>query len=203
MFVSFDGVDGVGKTTQLRAFCQWLREGGQAVVECRDPGGTQLGEALRRILLHREDVEVDCRSEMLLYMASRAQLVREIIQPALELGQLVVSDRFLLANVVYQGHAGGLAPEAVWQVGQIATAGIQPDLIVLLDMPADQAAARIDRAPDRMEAKGLDYLRRVRQGFLEEARRQPDRIAIVDASRPPTEVQQSIREQYEHVRLRT
>jgi dTMP kinase len=196
LFFSFDGVDGVGKTTQLKAFCQWLRENGQVVVECRDPGGTPLGESIRKIVLHGDDVAICARSEMLLYMASRAQLVRDVIQPALDAGKSVVSDRFLLANVVYQGHAGGVPPEMVWQVGKIATGGLEPDQTFLLDMPADRAAARIDRELDRMEAKGLDYLGQVRQSFLDEAMRRPDRIMIINADAPPDCVQESIRTKY-------
>ena len=112
---------------------------------------------------------------MLLYMASRAQLVEQVIRPALTAGKIVISDRYLLANVVYQAHAGGLNPADVWQVGQVTVAGIMPRLIFLLDMPAELAARRIQRAPDRMEAQGLGYLEQVRQGFLTEARKRPGR----------------------------
>jgi dTMP kinase len=199
MFFSFDGVDGVGKSTQIKLFVAWLEELGQKIVLCRDPGGTPLGERLRDILLGRETVPIDRRSEMLLYMAARAQLVAEVIRPALESGKIVVCDRFLLANVVYQGHAGGLDVESVWQVGAIATGHLAPDLTFLLDMPAEPAAARIGRAPDRMEAQGLDYLRRVRQGFLDEAQRQPDKIAVIDASRDIPAVQADIRSAAKHV----
>ena len=110
MFISFDGVDGVGKSTQTELFVEWLREQGQTVVTCRDPGSTELGERLRTLVLKASDIKIDAESEMLLYMAARAQLVAEVIQPALAAGQFVVSDRFLLANVVYQGHAAGLDP---------------------------------------------------------------------------------------------
>src|SRR5258708_5597376 len=109
-FFSFDGVDGVGKSTQIDLFSQWLRQLGHDVVTCRDPGGTELGEAVRELLLQRHDLNIGRMAEMLLYMASRAQLVEQVIQPALAAGKTVVSDRFLLANVVYQGHAGGLDP---------------------------------------------------------------------------------------------
>src|SRR5687767_13931168 len=109
MFFSFDGVDGAGKSTQINLFCEGLRQQGREVVACRDPGGTALGERLRAILLDHHAVPIHRRSEMLLYMASRAQLVEEVIRPALEAGKVVVSDRYLLANVVYQGHVGGMA----------------------------------------------------------------------------------------------
>ena len=128
---------------------------------CRDPGGTALGERIRSILLDSRDTPIDRCSEMLLYQASRAQLVDETIRPALAAGKMVVCDRYLLATVVYQGHAGGLDVDDVWRVGQVATSGIAPDLTFLLDMPASQAAARIDREMDRMEKQGLEYLGRV------------------------------------------
>ncbi|MDX1946564.1 MAG: dTMP kinase [Pirellulaceae bacterium] len=187
MFFSFDGVDGAGKSTQIRLLGAWLRGQGREVVVCRDPGGTPLGEKLRSLLLDLHDVPIHRRSEMLLYMASRAQLVEEVIRPALEADKCVISDRYLLANVVYQAHGDGassLSPDDVWQVGAVTVGGLMPDLVFLLDMPAEQAAARIQRSPDRMEARGLDYLERVRQGFLTEARRFPQKIAVINADQP-------------------
>jgi dTMP kinase len=194
MFFSIDGGDGTGKTTQIALFCQWLREQGYAMVACRDPGSTPLGEAIRQLVLQREDLEIARRSEMLLYMAARAQLVEEVIRPALHKGKLVVSDRFVLANVVYQGHAGGLEIDRLWEVGLIATGGLLPDLTVVLDMPADAAAARLQRALDRMEQQGVAFHARVRQGFLDEAKRRPDSIVVIDAARPVESVQAEIRE---------
>lgn len=184
MFLSFDGVDGAGKSTQIGLLSQWLRDRGHEVVQCRDPGSTPLGERLRAILLDRHDMPIHRRSEMLLYMAARAQLVEEVIRPALEAGKWVLSDRFLLANVVYQAHAGGLDPRDVWQVGAVTVAGLMPRLAIVLDMPAEKAAARIQREHDRMEAQGLQYLDRVRQGFLLEATRRPEEIAVIAADRP-------------------
>src|SRR5262245_4116412 len=164
MFFSFDGVDGVGKSTQIRLLADALRQRGREVVTCRDPGGTALGERLREILLNHHATPIHRRSEMLLFMASRAQLVEEVIRPALEAGKIVISDRYLLATVVYQAHAGGLSPDAVWRVGDVTIDGVMPRMTFLLDMPAASAATRLQRAPDRMEAQGLDYLERVRQG---------------------------------------
>jgi dTMP kinase len=114
-------------------------------------------------------------------MASRAQLVAEVIRPALESGRSVVSDRFLLANVVYQGHAGGLDVGQLWQVGPLSTGGLEPDLTLVLDLPIDVALARRGRPADRMESRGLDHQQRVRNGFLAEAQRFPDRIRVIDA----------------------
>jgi dTMP kinase len=184
MFLSFDGVDGVGKSTQIGLLCDALRDRGSQVVTCRDPGSTPLGEKLRALLLDRHGVPIHQRAEMLLYMAARAQLVEEVIRPALAERKVVVSDRYLLANVVYQAHGGGLAPDDVWRVGSVTVGGIMPDLVLLLDMRAEKAAARIRRTADRMESRGLEYLERVRQGFLTEAARFPQHVAVINADQP-------------------
>jgi dTMP kinase len=150
MFFSFDGLDGVGKSTQRTLFIDWLTAQGHDVVCCQDPGSTPLGEAVRAILLgHR--LPIARMSEMLLFMAARAQLVEEVIRPALARGQTVVSDRYLLANVVYQGHAGGLDVDTIWRIGGVATDGVMPDAVFVLDMPPRAAAERIARPLDRME----------------------------------------------------
>jgi dTMP kinase len=193
MFLSLDGVDGTGKTTQIALLCDWLRSTGHDVVTCRDPGSTPLGEAIRQILLNEHELPIQRRSEMLLYMAARAQLVDEVIRPALAAGKTVVSDRYLLANVVYQGHAGGLDAESIRLVGAVATGGCQPDLTIVLDMPPEAAALRIARARDRMEQQGEAFERAVRAGFLAEAARQPERIVVIDANRPIEQVQADIR----------
>ena len=193
LFFSFDGVDGVGKSTQLEQFCEWLEHEGHSVTACRDPGGTRLGEAIRQLLLHDEGVAIGARSEMLLYMASRAQLVNEVIEPELSRGKVVVSDRFLLANVVYQGHAGQLPPDSLWQVGDVATDGLRPDCTFLLDMPAERAMQRITGTPDKMESRGVDFLNRVRRGFLEEADAAGGCIVLIDADRDPMAIQADIR----------
>ena len=185
MFFSFDGVDGTGKSTQILLLAEALRTQGHNVVTCRDPGSTPLGERLREILLDRHEMAIHRRAEMLLYMTARSQLVEEVIRPALAAGKIVLSDRYLLANVVYQGHAGGLDPDEIWRVGQIATSGVMPHRVFVLDMPAERAARRINRPPDRMESQGLAYLEQVRQGFLTEAKLRPQEIIVIDADRPP------------------
>ena len=192
MFFSIDGGDGTGKSTQGELLCGWLRELGHQVVACRDPGSTPLGEEIRNLLLDRHDLEIDRRSEMLLYMAARAQLVEQFIRPALEQGKTVVADRYLLANVVYQGYGGGLDPETLWEVGRVATGGLMPDLTIVLDMPAEAAAGRISGLPDRMEQQSTAFHSRVREGFLSEARRR-DKIVVVDATGSIDEVQAKIR----------
>jgi dTMP kinase len=190
LFLSLDGLDGTGKSTQCRLLCDWLRSQGRAVTACIDPGGTALGARLREILLHhRHELALPC--EALLFMASRAQLVREVVSPALAAGNVVVCDRFTLANVVYQGHAGGLDPEQLWQVGRLATGGLEPDLTLVLDLPPEQAQARRGRPADRMESR-IDPAR-VREGFLAEARRRPERIRVINAAAPVEAVQGAIR----------
>ncbi|HEX3870317.1 MAG TPA: dTMP kinase [Pirellulales bacterium] len=183
MFLSFDGVDGAGKSTQLDLFCAWLGSKGRDVVRCRDPGTTSLGEAIRKLLLDRQSLTIASRAEMLLYMAARAQLVDEIIRPALDAGSAVVSDRYLLANVVYQGHALGLPTETVWEVGRVATSDLRPDLTIVLDLAPEAAAERMKRTLDHMEQRGIAYQAAVRAGFLHEASLNPDEIAIVNAAR--------------------
>lgn len=193
MFFTFDGIDGVGKSTQITLFCDWLRSQGRTVVECRDPGSTPLGERVRDILLHAgEDTPIDARSEMLLYMAARAQLVEEVVRPAVERGDAVVSDRFLLANIAYQGWAGGLGAEVVKQVGAVAVDGFYPDCTFLLDLSPADADARMEGPRDRMESRGEDYRRRLRDGFLQEATAAPQRIHVIDASQSIEEVHQAI-----------
>lgn len=186
MFISFDGVDGSGKSTQLERFCEKLREQGKTVVACRDPGGTALGEQVRSILLG-DEFDFGFRSEMMLYMAARAQLVEEVIRPALAEGHTVVSDRFLLANVVYQGWAGELEPPDVWKVGEIAVGGLHPDCTFVFDVHVNIAAGRLNRELDRMESRGLDYLQRVRAGYIGESQRRPD-IHLINAVGSPDEV---------------
>jgi dTMP kinase len=192
MFFSFDGLDGVGKSTQMDLFVEWLRAVGHDVVRCRDPGSTPLGEAIREILLGHE-FAISRASEMLLFMAARAQLVEEVIRPALDAGKTIVSDRFLLANAVYQGHAGGMDVADIWRVGRVATAGVMPEMVFLLDMPPQAAAGRIDRQLDRMEDQGDEFQAQLRSGFLAEAAADPGRIVIIDAARPIDAVQRDIR----------
>lgn len=192
-FITLDGLDGSGKTLQLSRLADWLRDRGIDVVTCRDPGSTATGDAVRAILLDRHDLALAATTEMLLYMAARAQLVAEVVRPALERGNWVVSDRYLLANVVYQGHAGGLEPDVVRSVGAIATGGLAPDLTLLLDVDLATAARRLARPLDRLERRGDDYRSRVRAGYLAEARADPGRIVVVDATDGPDVVADRIR----------
>jgi dTMP kinase len=169
LFLALEGPDGGGKSTQAKRLATWLREDGFDVVSCRDPGSTSAGNRLRQIVLDRSSTHLSLRAEMLIYMASRAQLVEEVIRPSLAAGRVVVSDRFLLSNIVYQGFAGGLAVEDVWRIGLVATAGLLPDLTLVLDLPPGAAQERVGEARDRIEDRPPDYQRLVREGFLDAA----------------------------------
>ena len=182
-FFTFDGIDGTGKSTQSQLFCDWLREIGHEVVTCRDPGSTLLGEKLRELILHDDQTKIGFGAETLMYMAARAQLVTEIIRPALEAGKTVVSDRFLLANVAYQAYGGELPVDEVWQLGDFATGSLQPHCTFLLDLDVRAALARLTGSGDRLERRGLAYFDRVRQGFLAEAACRQDQIVVIDAGR--------------------
>jgi dTMP kinase len=197
-FFSLDGIDGCGKSTQCRLLAEWLRSQGRVVTECVDPGGTPVGDEIRELLLsHRHQIDRHC--EALLFMASRAQLVAAVIRPALAAGQVVVSDRFLLANVVYQGHGSGLDVDLLWTAGRLATGGLEPDLTLVLDLPVEQALARRNRPADRMESRDLAYQQRVRDGFRSEAQRRPDRITVIDATRSVPRIHEDIRREVARV----
>jgi dTMP kinase len=192
-FLSLDGIDGTGKSTQCQMLVEWLNTSSVPAVGCADPGGTPLGDQLRQTLLASR-AEISPVAEALLFMASRAELVAKFIRPALASGQVVVSDRFLLANVAYQGHGHGLAPDDLWSVGQFATGGLLPDLTLVLDLPVDQAVLRRGRSADRVEGRGNDYLQRVRDGFRTESARRPVTIQLVDAAADAAAVQRRLRE---------
>jgi dTMP kinase len=185
-FLSLDGLDGTGKSTQHRLLVERLRGLGVPVTACVDPGGTALGAKVRELLLFGRETRIDPRAEAALFMASRAQLVSEVIGPALARGEVVVSDRFLLATVVYQGHGpaagGGFTPEELWRIGTAFTGGLLPDLTVVFDLSPEQAAARRRQPADRLEGRGDEYLTRVRNGFLAEARLRPEASVVIDAA---------------------
>jgi dTMP kinase len=193
-FIVLDGPEGSGKTTQVERLIQWLRQGGRQATAVRDPGSTPVSERIREVLLDKRLPEMDVHTEIFLYMASRAEMVARIILPALEVGLVVVSDRFVSSTAAYQGAAGGLSPEIIWNLGRIACAGIEPDLTVILDLDVETGFARLKRERDRIESKDRAYHEKVRQGFLAMAAERPDRFAVVDASRPPDDVTRLIRE---------
>jgi dTMP kinase len=190
VFLSFDGIDGAGKSTQIELLRAHLEQLGHRVICLRDPGSTRLGDAVREILLHREDVPLAMTAEMLLYMAARAQLVSEQIRPALDSGATVLCDRFLLANVVYQGSAGGL--DTLWTVGRVATGGLMPDVTFVLDLDPVIASARIQRGPDRLEKRGLEYFTKVRQGFRDQMHHCGGSAFLIDANQAADAIHHAI-----------
>ena len=192
-FISLEGIDGAGKSAQIGRLADWLRTTGRGVTTCRDPGSTPVGDAVREILLDRHDLQLAASAEMFLYMAARAQLVDEVIEPALGRGEWVVSDRYLLSNIVYQGHAAGLDPETIRGVGRVATRGRMPDLVLLLDVDLETSAGRLARPLDKLENRGDGYRRRLRAGYLQEAAAAPETIRVIDAAAAPDEVATRIR----------
>ena len=197
-FIALDGIDGSGKSSQIGPLVTWLESRGCRVTTCRDPGSTPTGDAIRAILLDRHDLHLAATAEMFLYMAARAQLVEEVIRPALDRGEWVVADRYLLANIVYQGHAGGLDPELIRNVGGVATGGLMPELILLLDVYLAVSAARLDRPLDKLENRGDGYRRRLRAGYLAEAAQQPDVIHMIAADASVDDVAARIRTAVSH-----
>lgn len=196
-FVVFDGPDGSGKSTQLGKFIPAAQAAGLAVCEVREPGGTHIGEEIRKVLLdakHELQHPIDLRCEMLLFMASRAQLIAQRVAPALERGELVVADRFISSTLAYQGTAGGLAIDEIYAVGEVALHKYWPDLVVVFDVDEQTSRARMnpllrgkefDTSKDRIESKGDEYHRRVRQGYLDQAQLHPRHYLVIDATREP------------------
>lgn len=199
-FVVLDGPDGGGKSTQAALLCEALTKEGRTVELTREPGGTPLGERVREILLGEDgpDLEFGARAELFLFMAARAEIVEAVIRPALDGGRIVVSERFLLSSVVYQGLAGAIPAGEVEVIGHSATGGLVPDLTVVVDIDAETGLARAGKA-DRIEQRGRTYHEKVRQGFLSLASRNPARIAVVDGSRPVEEVHAEIMKRVQDV----
>lgn len=181
-FIVFEGPDGSGKSTQFRRLAAACAEAGLPVLTTREPGGTPAGEAIRSVLLlDRTQTGMSTRCEMLLFMASRAELVEQRIGPALKRGELVLADRYVASTLAYQGAAGGLPGADIAAVARVATRGLVPDLILLFDLPPEAAARRLSPLLDRMEAKGAEFHRKVRAGYLEQAKADPRRFAVIDA----------------------
>ena len=177
-FIVFEGMDGCGKTTQARRAARALRRQGRTVLLCREPGGTTVGERIRRILLDRRLRDMAVATELLLYMASRAQLVREVVRPALAEGAVVLADRFVLSSLVYQTVTGAVSEEVVRSLADLALGDLTPDLQIIFDVPVHVALARKRRPPDRMEGKGRGFLERVRQAYLAAAVREPRTVLL-------------------------
>ena len=202
-FITFEGSEGCGKSTQIRRFVALLESGGVEVLQTREPGGTAVGEKIRHLLQHDEEAgDLTDESELLLFAASRAQLVRKVILPALEQGKWVVADRFYDSTTVYQGVGRGLDVEAVQQINAFAAGSAIPDLTLLLDLDAEighsRAVAASGGKADRMESQPLAFFESIRQGYLDLASADPDRIAVIDASPGIDEVGERIRAEFEN-----
>jgi len=207
LFITFEGGEGSGKTTQLRLLARRLRAFPEEVIETRDPGGTTIGKEIRSLLLSLESAPMSEAAELLLYEASRAQLVQEVIGPAMARGAVVLSDRFTDSTLAYQGYGRGLDLDLILRLNQLATAGLRPDLTVLLDVDPsvglDRCAGTASThaiARDRIEQEPLAFHQRARQGYLALARQEPGRIRVLDATMGMTEIETAV--WHEFVRLR-
>ena len=186
IFITMEGPDGAGKTTQINLLSDYLKENGYEVLITREPGGTVISEAIRRLLLDPSHTEMKPETEMLLYASARAQLVHEVIGPAIESGKAVISDRFVDSSVVYQGIARGLGIDTVYAVNRPAIGNYLPDVTFLLDLSAETGIARKKEQAelDRMEREALDFHKKVAEGYRTLATRDPERIFKIDATLP-------------------
>jgi dTMP kinase len=200
-FITFEGMDGCGKTTQLRMLAERLRANGRAVEETVEPGGTAIGRDIRRILLDPANTAIHARTELLLYFASRAQNVEQVIRPALAAGRTVLCDRFTDSTLVYQGCGRGLDTSVVLDLDRIACQGLKPDLTVLIDIDLETSLhrarrrnQRTDASESRIDEESNAFHERVRRGYLALAAREPDRFAVIDGRGPIERVAQAIEE---------
>ncbi len=195
-FITFEGPEGSGKSTQLRLLASHLRQMGHDVLQAREPGGTAIGDQIRCVLTTTDNRDMHPRTEFLLFSASRAQLVHELIRPHLERGGVVLCDRYYHSSLAYQGYGHGLDLAALRAITRFATGGLEPDLILLLDLPAELGLQRRRKEGNlnRLDAFDLHFHRAVRRGYLELAAAEPGRWAIIDARAPIETVQQAIRQ---------
>jgi dTMP kinase len=199
VFITLEGGDGSGKTTQAEKLEAWLTDAGRTVMRTREPGGTDFGNEVREIVLHSRG-HIAARAEALMYAADRAQHIATKVRPALERGEVVVQDRYLDSSVAYQGAGRVLDAEEIRSLSLWAAEGLLPDITILLDLDEDVARARLDgdnKRFDRLEAEKSDFHRKVRAGYLGLAEREPERFLVVDASLPPDEIGAIIRNRVE------
>ena len=196
MFITLEGPEGAGKTTQLRALADFLRGCGYDVVTTREPGGTAIGDQIRHVLHDTANVAMSPTAEVLLYAASRAQLVAEVIQPALAAGRVVLCDRYADSTMAYQGYGRGLDRDALAALTAVATGGLRPDLTLLLDLAGARGLARRrdeGEEMNRLDLETIEFHRRVRAGYLALAAAEPARWQLIDADRPPAAIQDTLR----------
>lgn len=194
LFISMEGPDGAGKSTQIELLQNYLADKGYEIVITREPGGTVISEAIRHIILNKDYAEMSPSTELLLYAAARAQLVHEVIRPALKDGKAVICDRFVESSVVYQGIARGLGIDTVYAVNDYALEGLRPQLTILLDLDAEEGLRRKKNQAelDRMEAAGLDFHKKVAEGYRLLAERDSERIMRISATLPKEEIHAKI-----------
>lgn len=192
-FITFEGSEGSGKSTQAELVCRYLKKKGVPVLLLREPGGVKISEAIRKMLLDVRNTDMTKECETLLYMAARAQLVDEVILPALKKGIVVLCDRFLDSTVVYQGYGYGVDKEAIKTIGQFAVKGVEPGLTLLFDIETKKGLSRIARPKDRIELRSLPYHRRVRRGYLELARQNPERIRVIRGNKGKDEIFETVK----------
>lgn len=197
-FITFEGIEGSGKTTQMHLLRDWLQARGERVLATREPGGTAIGDRIRAILLDPIHTEMAAETEILLYSAARAQIVRQVIRPHLEQGGIVLCDRFFDSTLAYQGYGRGLPLDILQQITVFATGGLVPDLTFYLDLPVEVGLRRKAQTPTewtRFEAEALAFHRRVREGYLALAAAEPHRWVVLDADQPAEVIQEAIRQQ--------
>lgn len=197
MFITFEGLDGAGKSTQIERLRHKFQLQGLHVIYTREPGGTEVGDALRNIVLNPNQTGLAPRTEALLYAASRAQLLFEVIRPALKAGHMVLCDRYVDASLAYQGVGLGLTSGAVGAMNQFATEGLLPDVTFLFDLPVSESQSRVANSrygaqPDRIERRSTEYFERVRGEFLRIAREDPKRVIVLDATQSVDALEQEI-----------
>jgi len=194
LFITFEGGEGCGKSTQARALWRRLRQQNIPVILTHEPGGTALGHKLRRVLKGKGKNPISSETELLLFAASRAQLVTEVIQPALREGKIVICDRFSYSTLVYQGYGRGLNLPTIEMVNSLATQNLQPDIVILLDLLPEQGLTRKQNLKDRFELEELSFHRRVREGYLRLAAADPDHWLVIDATLPKRKISEIVRE---------
>ena len=196
IFITMEGPDGSGKSTQIDLLKKYLEETGYDVLITREPGGTTISEAIREIILNKDFTAMSPVTEMLLYASARAQLINEVVGPALEEGRAVISDRFVDSSLVYQGMARGLGVDTVYEVNKLAIGKYMPDVTFLLDLPAQVGISRKkgQKELDRMELESIDFHEKVAKGYRELAKRFPERIRTIDATLPVESISNLIKD---------
>lgn len=200
MFITFEGSEGSGKSTQIKMLAAHLRQRGYEVLVTREPGGTHIGEQVRQCLHDVKNKEMTAAAEALLYSASRSQLVREVIAPALEKGVVVICDRYADSTIAYQGYGRQLDLEALATITHFATGGLKPDLTIYFDIDVEEGLSRRTAGGEemnRMDLQEIGFYKRVRIGYKELVKKEPERWVTVDASRPPDEIQNVVRRSVE------